>query len=99
MKKILFALVGASLLTAACAANNTTTGTTASKKSRLHACASEEAVNAISNGTAFTNGLTQTAQNITKSCLKKLALEDSGLDQETLNLTSTLLSNMMNASK
>ena len=84
MKKIL-TLTTALLLTG-CAASEANTSNTA-----LNVCLTQKANAAIQDGTAFTTPVKTLAQNISKECLKKLALEKTGLSEESVTAAQNVL--------
>ena len=84
MKKILISMTA--LLLAGCVANEANTSNTA-----LNVCLTQKANTAIQDGTAFTTPVKTLAQNISKECLKKLALEKAGLSEESLTAATNVL--------
>lgn len=103
MKKINFALLSACLLLGACnqnqlssyAANAPIDKTTTSGK--LKACSLEEAAKMIENGKAFTQSMSASSDEIANICIKKLALEATGLDKVANSDASNALQSLMNA--
>ena len=84
MKKMIF-LTTALLLTG-CAGTTANTSNTA-----LNVCLTQKANAAIQDGSAFTTPVKTVAQNISKACLKQLALEKTGISEEALNATVSVL--------
>ena len=84
MKKTL--ILTTALLLAGCAASEANTSNTA-----LNVCLTQKANTAIQDGTAFTTPFKTLAQNISKECLKKLALEKAGLSEESLTAATNVL--------
>lgn len=84
MKKTL--ILATALLLAGCAASEANTSNTA-----LNVCLTQKANAAIQDGTAFTTPIKTLAQNISKECLKKLALEKAGLSEESLTAATNVL--------
>ena len=84
MKKTL--ILTTVLLLAGCAASEANTSNTA-----LNVCLTQKANAAIQDGTAFTTPIKTLAQNISKECLKKLALEKAGLSEESLTAATNVL--------
>ena len=84
MKKTL--ILTTALLLAGCAASEANTSNTA-----LNVCLTQKANAAIQDGTAFTTPIKTLAQNISKECLKKLALEKAGLSEESLTAATNVL--------
>ena len=84
MKKIIFSTT--LLLLAGCAAQEANTSNTA-----LNICLTQKANAAIQDGTAFTTPIKTLAQNISSACLKQLALEKTGLSEESLTAAQNVL--------
>lgn len=84
MKNIL--TLTTALLLAGCAASEANTSNTA-----LNICLTQKANAAIQDGTAFTTPIKTLAQNISKECLKKLALEKAGLSEESVTAAANVL--------
>ena len=84
MKKTL--ILTTTLLLAGCVASEANTSNTA-----LNVCLTQKANAAIQDGTAFTTPIKTLAQNISKECLKKLALEKAGLSEESLTAATNVL--------
>ena len=82
-KSILFATM---LLLAGCAASEANTSNTA-----LNVCLTQKATAAVQDGTAFTTPVKTLAQNISKVCLKQLALEKTGLSEEAVTAATNVL--------
>ena len=74
------------LFAAGCASQTANTSNTA-----LNVCLTAKANAAIQDGTAFTTPVKTLAQNISKECLKQLALEKTGLSEEALTATMNVL--------
>ena len=91
MKKMIF--LATALFLAGCAASEANTSNTA-----LNVCLTQKANAAIQDGTAFTTPVKTLAQNISKACLKKLALEKTGMSEEALTATVNVL-NALKAAK
>lgn len=92
VKKASVILVACGLM-AGCAELGSTSGN--SSNVTLKACISTEALSAVTNGSAFTNGVTATAKAVSSACLKKLALQNAGVDQESMDLATTALNALM----
>ena len=84
MQKIL--ITTTALLLTACAMQEANTSNTA-----LNVCLTQKANAAIQDGTAFTTPIKTLAQNISKACLKQLALEKTGMSEEALTATVNVL--------
>ncbi len=96
MKKI-FA-IGALALLAACAdvSKYTDVDSNASAKTKMKACMISEANNKFQAGTLFTNGLSDTADEIVNTCLKKLALQKAGISEESQSTAENIIANLRN---
>ncbi|MBQ9090568.1 MAG: hypothetical protein IJY58_05930 [Alphaproteobacteria bacterium] len=93
MKKHILFTIGFCLLTSACA----TTGTDVAQVStmtKLQPCLTEKAMQSLTDGSLYTNGLTATAKTIANSCLKSMAMERLGIDEQTTQLATTILSGL-----
>ena len=84
MKKMLISVTA--LLLSACAVQEANTSNTA-----LNVCLTQKANAAIQDGTAFTTPVKTLAQNISSACLKQLALEKTGLSEESLTAAQNVL--------
>lgn len=93
MKKIILSL-GICLAVAACNTTNTTT-TPTTTSGKIKACLMEQGWQAASNGTLSVQGLYATAQEITGTCLKRLALENAGVTTETNQMATSILSGLI----
>jgi len=74
----------------------TTVDANASTKAKLKACLISEANNKFQNGTLFSASLSVTADELTNTCIKKLALETAGLNSEAQSTASTIIQNLKN---
>ncbi len=101
MKKQAVMMLSAALLVCACSdfSRYTTADADAPVKTRLRACMLSEANSRFQNGTLLTKTLSETADEISSVCLKKLALQSAGLDTEANSTAQTILNNLMNNSK
>jgi hypothetical protein len=68
----------------------------ASTKVKLRACLVSEANSRFNNGTLFTSGITAAAKDLSNTCIKKLALESTGVSSETESMASTIIQNLKN---
>ena len=68
----------------------------ASVKTRLRACLVSEANTKFQNGTLFAKGITATADELTNTCIQKLALQSAGISSETQSMASTIIQNLQN---
>lgn len=90
MKKYLMISVIFCSLTTACATNSGDTSTSITGK--LKSCLTEQSWQVLMNGTLGTQGLSTTAKSISETCLKNLALEHIGLENQTTQMATTILS-------
>ena len=88
MKKTLFLIAGICLLTSACA----TSGTDTSTMGKMKTCLSEKAMQTLVDGSLTTNGISATAKTISSSCLQSLAMQNLGIDTQTTQMATTILS-------
>lgn len=86
-----------SLLGETLGTSSTSTSTPTTTKAKLKACSIEEATKKIQDGSAFTKGISVTADEISETCLKKLALEAAGLDTQATQDATSALQTLMNA--
>lgn len=68
----------------------------ASVKTRLRACLVSEANSKFQAGTLFVNTLSATADEMTNTCMKKLALQSAGISEDSQSMASTILQNFQN---
>lgn len=80
------------LVFALCACNSD--GTKTSNIS-LNACLTQKATAALNDGSLFTTELKTLAKDISSSCIKQLALQKAGLNEESV----TAATNILNALK
>lgn len=100
MLKLKAIAVASVVLLSACAALEGSSGTTTSSSSdsaRLKACSMEEGLKRVQDGSAFTQGLTASAKDIASSCVKKLALEDAGVNVQATEDATNALKTLMNS--
>lgn len=103
MSSKFFAVIAVATALSACSSNGgfdlskyTTVDANSSVKTRLRACLVSEANTKFQNGTLFTNGLTATAQELSNTCIKKLALQSAGVSAESQSMASTIIQNLQN---
>jgi len=84
MKKIILSIAAVTMLSA-CQQTADTSNTS------LNACLTAKAYAAVNDGSAFTTDIKTTAKSISTSCIKELALQKSGLNEEALTATTNLL--------
>ena len=92
MKK--FTLIASVLMLSACAEFASGTSGDASTSAKVKSCLLSEAQSRYQAGTLFTNSVKATASDITKTCLKKLALESAGISAETQSTAESIISNL-----
>lgn len=93
------AITALSFLLAACSALSSDGVAPTTTKGKLKACSIEEAGNMIQNGKAFTQSISVSADEISETCIKKLALEAAGLDKVANNDATSALQTLLNAAK
>lgn len=71
-------------------------GDTSTTKGKLRTCAYEEAVKKVQDGSAFTKTIQASADEISSTCIKKLALQSMGLDNEASQDAQHALQTLMN---
>lgn len=94
MKKI--CLLSALLLLGACENISQYTATTANStpRQKMQACMLNEANSRLYNGTLFVNTVSETAKDITNTCLKKLALQAAGIREESQTAATNIINNL-----
>lgn len=93
MKKYI-CLLTAALCLSACQIGQQTETLSLEQKSALKTCLMNESLAAVQNGTAFTADLSDLAQTIAKSCVKKQALQNLGIDEESASWAQNILSSV-----
>ena len=66
---------------------------------KLKACTLDEARNKVMDGSAFTLGMSAAANEISTTCVKKLALESAGLDTQATQDSYNALQSLMGTAK
>lgn len=98
MKKIISVLAVAIALSA-CESVDMTKYTTASSndsvKKRLSACMLNEATEKLKAGTLLASGLSAAADEISNTCIKKLALQAAGIDTEANSTATSILNSLL----
>ena len=89
MKKNLLSVLAGCLLLAGCAGSDATNLTTMGK---MKTCLTEQAMQTLTDGSLYTNGVTATAKTISNTCIQSLALEHLGIDTQTTQMATTILS-------
>jgi hypothetical protein len=94
MKKVL--LCTALLLLSACSdlSSYTTTDSNASAKTKMRACMMSEANSKFQAGTLFTNGLSETSDELVSTCVQKLALQSAGISEESQSTAQSIIQNL-----
>ena len=102
MSSKLFAVLAVATALSACSSNGfdlskyTTVDANSSVKTRLRACLVSEANTKFQNGTLFTKGITATADELTNTCIQKLALQSAGVTSESQSMATTIIQNLQN---
>ena len=96
MKNILFVLC-LSMLTAACGTGTSTDGTSLGTVGKMKNCLTEEAMKTLTDGSLYTNGVKATAKTISDTCIERLALESLGIDSQTTQMATTILTTLQAA--
>ena len=103
MKSKLFAVLAVVTALSACSSDGgfdlskfATADANAPVKTRLRACLVSEANAKFQNGTLFAKGITATADELTNTCVQKLALQSAGITSESQSMASTIIQNLQN---
>lgn len=103
MKSKLFAILAVAGALTACSSDGgfdlskyTTVDSNASVKTRLRACLISEANTKFQNGTLFAKSVSATADELTNTCVQKLALQSAGITSESQSMASTIIQNLQN---
>lgn len=97
MKK--FIVLSAVALLAACAqlseyANTASSGD--SVKAKMTSCLLTEGNTRLQSGTLFTNTIRATADDMVKTCAKRLAFGSMGINSETQSVAENIITNLRN---
>ncbi len=102
MKKSL--VLGFALVLAACANSNagdggflsslTATDANSSVRQKMQACMLTEAQSKLQAGTLFTQGISDTADELVATCAKKLALQSVGISEENKTAAENIINNL-----
>ena len=84
MRKLL--LIGLALALSACAGQTANTS-----NASLNACLTQKAYASLNDGSLFTTELKTLAKNISSSCIKQLALQKAGLNEESVTAATEIL--------
>ncbi len=90
MKKTIFGLLTGTLLLSGCATS--TDGTNLTTMGKMKTCLTEQAMQTLADGSLYTNGVSATAKTISNSCIKSLAMEHLGINTQTTQMATTILS-------
>jgi hypothetical protein len=74
----------------------TTTSSDSSAKAKMQACMISEANTKLQAGTLFSAGVSDTANELVNTCLKKLALESAGISSESQSAAESIITNLKN---
>ena len=96
MKKSVLGVMAAAILLGGCSGNYIEVGTNASAKAKMRACMMDEANAKFRAGTLFAQGISETADELVNTCLKKLALQAAGISEESQSTAETIISNLKN---
>lgn len=72
----------------------TTVSPNASVRQKMQACMISEANSRLQSGTLFANTVRATAEDITNTCLKKLALQAAGISEESQSAAENIINNL-----
>ena len=89
MKKNLLSILAGCSLLAGCAASDATNLTTMGK---MKTCLTEQAMQTLTDGSLYANGVSATAKTISNTCIKSLAMEHLGINTQTTQMATTILS-------
>lgn len=93
MKKCILFVLGICALTTACATSETD-GMSLGTVAKMRTCLTERAMQTVTDGSLYTNGVTATAKTIANSCVQSLALESLGIDSQATTMATTILSTL-----
>lgn len=101
MKKIICGLALTGLMLTAC--GNLSDYMQADKdaplKTRLRACMLNEANEQLQSGSLFNKALKEKADELANDCLRKLALQSAGLDNEAVSTAESILDRLIGSGK
>jgi len=75
----------------------TTASTSDPVRVRMRACMLSEAQSKMQAGTLLAGGFKAEVDNLSKTCVKKLALQSAGIDEEAASTAASVLNNLMNS--
>lgn len=91
MKKNILFVMGGCLLLSACATSGTDT-TNLTTMGKMRVCLTEKATQSLVDGTLYANGVSATAKTISNDCIKSLTMEHLGINTQTTQMATTILS-------
>ena len=98
MKK-LFSIIAMTMALTACEGVDLTPYTTASTSDsvrvRMRACMLSEAQSKMQAGTLMASGFKAEVDSLSKTCVRKLALQSAGIDEEAASTATSVLNNLM----
>ena len=98
MKKILSLIAMTTALTACEGVDMTpymTASTSDPVRVRMRACMLSEAQSKMQAGTLLAGGFKAEVDNLSKTCVKKLALQSAGIDEEAASTATSVLNNLL----
>ena len=97
MKKVLFCMAALFMLAGCDTLSQYSSASGGdSTKAKMHACLLNEASARFQAGTLFTQGISATASDLTKTCMQKLALESMGISQESQSMATNIIQQFQN---
>lgn len=95
MKKIFLLMFGVALLSNCAELEKyVNVGENATPQEKFRACALSEAHTKLKNGTLFSADMATTKNEIVNTCLKKMALQAAGIDDEAQSITSSIINSL-----
>lgn len=73
----------------------TTASTSDPVRVRMRACMLSEAQSKMQAGTLLAGGFKAEVDNLSKTCVKKLALQSAGIDEEAASTATSVLNNLL----
>lgn len=92
MKKMLLAVSFVCFLTSACATNST-----GNVMAKMKTCLTDEGWKAVLDGSLYNDGMSATSKQISETCLDKLSLQDIGIESQTSQMATTILTALSSA--
>ena len=98
MKKFL-SVIAMTMVLSACEGVDRTPYTTANTSDpvrvRMRACMLSEAQSKMQAGTLLASGFKAEVDSLSKTCVRKLALQSAGIDEEAASTAASVLNNLM----